>query len=335
MFERLLETITPLPNVFLIGASKCGTTWLANRLARHPNIFVPATKEPNFLLFEQEGRCLDSLELNDAQRHRLGSIEPTALERAMYEHSATTVDAYTRLYAEADAPIRIDASVRYLYSERAAGRIARWPLQTKLLVILRDPIERMWSQWQMARRLGIEPLSFEDALQAERDGLRTRWSFDWNYASHSRYDEHLSRYFGRIPSANLHCEIYEELFDDPRSGLERICRFLDVDFAPLADDDMATHLNAATHVRSRGVEQFANYYRPSWRKLIPLSIRQQIWRACQSLNQSKDKSAIPEDLRAELQGQFATSISRTAALLRKRVPWATSNGMTASRPEAA
>jgi len=168
---------THLPNVFLVGAMKSGTSWLARQMEGHPEIFVPRLKEPNFLI-SPDG---DGFTLK-------GPRPETELIEIMHGHATPTAADYMACYASgAERPLRLDGSIRYLVSDQARDRIAGIYDHTgqtpRILIILRDPVARIWSHWQMHRTLGLEPFSLKAALAAETTRQKDGWSEDWGHIS--------------------------------------------------------------------------------------------------------------------------------------------------------
>ena len=134
---------------FLVcGAQKSGTTALAAYLRQHPGIHLPETKELHF--FDDESQTWPEPDLNKLHHH------------------FKTADA-DQLWGEA-TPIS-------LYWDPAAERIWRYNPEMRLIVILRNPIERAYSHWAMEHRRGNDPLPFALALEQEETRCREALPF--------------------------------------------------------------------------------------------------------------------------------------------------------------
>jgi hypothetical protein len=304
-----------LPNAFLVGAMKSGSSWLAKQLERHPSVFVPGVKEPN-LLVSPGGRGFDLR----------GPRPPEELFRRMHRFSAGTVADYEGMYAEGEGTaVRVDASIRYLVSGLAADRIARLCEATgippRILVILRDPVERTWSHWQMHRAMGIEPLGFSAALAAEEARMADGWSDDWAYKGYSRYDRHLPRYLDRFGRENVHVEIQEEAVADPAAAMARVFAFLGLDPALAAKGDPAKAVRVKKRTGSSEIEQVAQYWRPGWRRALPRPLRQAVWRFLEAVNARSGERQMPKEVRAALADEFRPVVSGTEDLLGRPLPW--------------
>ena len=141
-----------LPTFLVIGAAKSGTTSLHRYLGQHPDIFVSRVKEPGFFAFE--GQSLDFDGPGDEW------IQQTV---------ATNIDAYAHHFEGVTSEKAIgESSPVYLYSKEAPGRIATHLENPHLIAILRDPVDRAFSQFLFFVQCGREPLrDFGAALDAE------------------------------------------------------------------------------------------------------------------------------------------------------------------------
>ncbi|MEO0531457.1 MAG: sulfotransferase, partial [Planctomycetota bacterium] len=179
---------TVRPDFFLIGAAKSGTTSLANYLDSHPDVYLCKPKEPNFFAFPPnvEPSCQ-------------GPAPAEVLFDKLLRYSVTVPAEYDRLFKPATTGQQTgDASVRYLYEPSAAERIANHAPNAKAIAILREPVARMYSHYHMNVRNGFEPLTFEDALQAEDERVTSGWGWDWHYRRVGRYAKQLDRYFAAL-----------------------------------------------------------------------------------------------------------------------------------------
>ncbi len=242
-----------LPNFFILGAAKCGTTSLHDLLKDHPEIFLPAAKEPQFF--------------SDDDRHARGLAAYEA------EH-----------FAGATEPARGEATPHYLAWPKVAGRIQEAIPEAghRFIVILRDPVERAYSlYWNMVAE-GVEPLSFEDALAAEQERSRDPWlarhgSLRFLYTSSGLYGRQMEQYLEHFDRERFLMLRFEDLRDDPLALARRIYVFLgvSVDFEPRTLEAA----NPSGLPRSRALHAFLR--RPHWikeplKRLLPLPARQRL-----------------------------------------------------------
>lgn len=199
----------PLPDFVGIGAEKSGTTWLCRMLQAHPEIYVPGIKEVRFF---------------DRHFHR-------------------GADWYSEWFARAGKSVVAgEISPQYMHSPECCHRIWSTAPNTKLLVMLRDPVERAFSHYLMDIRgwmaEGVSVPSFEEALSA-----------DPKYLARGRYFAQLEPYFDRFGTENIHVESLRAVQTDPAGVCSRVYRFLCVDanYQPSNVDEV---VNSAAIYRS-------------------------------------------------------------------------------------
>ncbi|NJL83829.1 MAG: sulfotransferase [Chloroflexaceae bacterium] len=202
------------PNFCLIGAAKSGTTSLYEYLKQHPQIFMSPVKEPRY--FGLVGETPDFRGPGDAETNR---------------QLVTQTAAYRALFAGVTDEIAIgEASPWYLYLEKAPIQIQQQLPQLKLIVILRHPVERAYSNFLHQVRYRTEPLpTFALALAAEPTRQQNHWRPFWFYKQLGFYHAQLSRYYQRFPREQIRVYLYEDLCDRPNVLFEDLFRFLSVD----------------------------------------------------------------------------------------------------------
>ena len=190
----------------LCGAQKSGTTALAAYLRQHPRIYLPQEKELHF--FDDETQAWPEPDPSSLHRH---------FQAANADH----------LWGEA-TPIS-------LYWDPAAERIWRYNSAMRLIVILRNPIDRAYSHWAMEHKRGNDPLSF--ALALEKEEVRCREALPlqhrvFSYADRGFYSAQLRRlwrFFGREQVLVLR---QEDLKLSPQACMERIWQHLSITPGP-------------------------------------------------------------------------------------------------------
>ena len=204
-----------MPNFFIIGAQKAGTTSLYYYLKQHPQVYMSPRKEPHFFEgmhseYRKRGRTLPPVtDLGDYQ----GLFEGVTDEKAIGEASAS-----------------------YLYSPKAPALIERSVPDAKLIAVLRNPADRAYSNFVHCVQVGREPLaSFAPALQAEEKRVRENWGPLWHYKQKGFYYAQVKRYFNMFGQDRVKVYLYDDLEDEPFGMLRDIFRFLDVDETFVAD----------------------------------------------------------------------------------------------------
>ena len=188
----------PLPEFLGLGTQKGGTTTLHRLLGQHPDIYLPACKEVHFFdLTYDAGEGWYRNHFADAKPHQTcGEITPF-----------------------------------YLFHPDVPGRIYQHIPNARLIVLLRDPVERAISQVFHAQRLGFEPLPIDEALAAEQSRLATGDPYSFqkhSYLSRSRYLEQLDRYEALFPREQLLILRSEDLFSTPEKIWQKLLSFLEL-----------------------------------------------------------------------------------------------------------
>ncbi|MFD0979405.1 sulfotransferase family protein [Tropicimonas aquimaris] len=202
-----------VPDFILIGAGRSGTTSLYHYLAQHPQIAMSQVKETNYFCWCVEGEAIDDVE----------TAEVTYLVRSDAD--------YTNQFSHA-LPTQLcgEASPRYLYAPGVAERIASDAPHARLIAILRNPIERAWSNWMGLRNAGAEDRSFEQMIEAEIRSLeRPLQPGERSILRAGMYHEHLSRYLEVVPRNRLLVLLFDDFKRAPGDVLASVFRFLEVD----------------------------------------------------------------------------------------------------------
>jgi hypothetical protein len=209
-----------LPDFLVAGVPKAGTTALHAALSRHPGLYLSPIKEPKFFLTDgpppTRGGPGDAL---------------------TYREHVWKRDEYEALFDAAPPGVpRGEATPFYLYDPEAMRRIRRLIPDAKLVVIIRDPVERAHSNWTHLWSAGLEPVGdFVQACAEEDSRIAAGWAPFWHYTSLGRYGEQLTRAFSLFPSEQVLVLRYRLLIDDPAATLSRICGFLGAETGVLSE----------------------------------------------------------------------------------------------------
>jgi hypothetical protein len=213
MGKKLIEE---LPDFLVIGAGKSGTTSIDKYLHQHPEIFVPRKKEPNFFGYE-----------NISAKDLSGNPE----ELAHYRNSVTTIGEYLKIFEEAlPHQKRGETSNTYLYHKNAPDRILHYIPEVKLIAILRQPAERLFSRYMhLARENRTPTKEFADCLDQ-----KSVWWRRNDLINEGFYARHLQRYFELFPRENIKVYLYEDFQAQPLEIMREIYEWLGVDasFSP-------------------------------------------------------------------------------------------------------
>ncbi len=291
-----------VPDFLVIGAARSGTTALTSFLGEHPDVFVATPKEPHFLAFPDGGPRFTGLGDDDLVNRTAVRDEQSwralfrgRTERRLGEGSVTTL-AYP------------DASVPAVERFCAPG--------CRLVVMLRDPVDRAFSSWLYLRSRGHDAGSFEECLAAEDERTEAGWSHMWQLTRLSRYAEQLAPFAARFPDRLL-VVVQEEFTADPTGQLRRVLEFLDVD--PDVEIDPSRRVNASGLPRSRAVTSALNTLRrsPALRRLVTAAVPQRQRERVRSAN--LDRATVDPATRARLAATLAGDVRDLEELLGRRL----------------
>lgn len=241
-----------LPNFLIVGAAKAGTTSLFHYLRQHPDVFMPQTKEANFFLGAGD-RVVREVD-PDGQSRSVSKINSLSDYQALFTGAIT-------------AKARGEASPKYLYYPGTAQRIKSVIPNTKIIVILRHPVDRAYSDFLHQIRDGQEVVTdFATALREEPRRIEKGWNSKYHYRSRGFYFEQLSRYYATFDPANIHVYLYEDLQKDPANLMRRIFCLLDVD--PTFVPDMEIKHNISGVPKNQVLHRIGNFVSSSNNTLL-------------------------------------------------------------------
>ena len=212
----LLAAGLRLPDFFIVGHHKSGTTALYEMLRRHPQIFMPALKEPRFLASDLEPRF----------------VQPR--EPALPQ----TLEEYLSLFSDAVPGQRAgEATAIYLWSHTAARQIAQLQPEARIIAILREPASFLHSVHLTFLRARVESqkdlekaMSLESArARGRRIPRRSHLPNLLQYSDHVRYVDQLRRYHEQFPREQVLVLIYDDFRADNEGTVRQVLRFLEVD----------------------------------------------------------------------------------------------------------
>jgi hypothetical protein len=200
MFRTKRRKIERL-DFILAGAQKSGTTALHYFLSRHPDIVMGDQQEIHF--FDNDAMFVSKVDYEQLHTH------------------------YPLL---APSTIAGDCTPSYMYYEPAAERIWKYNPQIKLLIILRNPVERAFAHWNMQRFRGREPLDFFDAVREEQTrigGAPPPEARRFAYVDRGFYGRQLTRLFKLFPREQVKAVKFEDFKKNQPETLASILSFLE------------------------------------------------------------------------------------------------------------
>jgi hypothetical protein len=223
-----------LPDFLVIGAGKSGTTSLDKYLNQHPQIFVPKVKEPNF--FGYERTKIEDLDNEDDIKH--------------FKRSVTTYEGYLDIFRDARPDqVKGETSNTYMYHVDAPERIKYYIPDVKLIAVLRQPANRLYSRYlHLARENRVPSRDFADCM--DRNSI---WWKRNDLIKEGYYYQYLSRYFNLFPRENIRVYLYDEFQNNSEKILAEIYEFIGVDktFKP----DQSVRYNESGFVKNQSLNK--------------------------------------------------------------------------------
>ena len=190
---------------FIVGAPKSGTTSLYHYLSEHPQVEMSSQKEPNYF--------------SDKAIHNQG----------MYyvKNRVNTLDKYESLFAQKESVVYGECSVSYLFYENVAEDIKKYNPNAKIIIMLRNPIERAFSHYLMDYRLGLISDSFENII-AKKSKHKNAHLFYQQYIKVSKYAKQIQRYLDFFEKENILFVDYEDFKKNGSEIVFQVYDFLNI-----------------------------------------------------------------------------------------------------------
>ncbi len=227
------KKFTSLPDFLIIGAGKSGTTSLDNYLKQHPQIFISERKEPNFFGYE----------LNQLTDFSVKS------EIDHYKGSVTNIEEYLKLFTAANQNQLIgETSNTYMYHLTAADRIYHYNPEVKLIAILRQPAERLYSRYlHLARENELPTKDFIDCL--DKNSI---WWWRNDLVKEGFYGKYLKKYYDLFDKTQIKVFLFEDLKNHPEKLFKDMFEFLNVDstFEP----NLSVEYNQSGFIKNKKID---------------------------------------------------------------------------------
>ena len=200
------------PNFLIIGAPKAGTTSLYHYLGQHPEIEFAAMKEPKYFSFKDL-----KFDFNGPSR---------AVDK-IKKSTVTDKDNYLKLFSNLTAPNIGEASPNYFHYIPAAENIYDFNPKMRLIVILRNPVDRLYSDWKHNIRMGWEPIKrFDNIFQTTEIRMARNSLPYYDYLIKGNYASHLTRFYNFFSEEQIKVVLYDDFQKDSNLVCKEIIKFL-------------------------------------------------------------------------------------------------------------
>lgn len=205
------------PNFIIAGERRSGTTSLSRWIENHPDIYLLPRFDTAFFIDDDTKGRVDKID---------GQCDYSAW------HKKHSVSEYHSLFSEAESQLAVgEKSADYFYWQPAHSRIQQFTDNIKLVLILRNPVERAWSHYINEVGKGRETLAFDQAISQEKRRMSAS-DFAKNHLSYverGRYDISFERLLETFDRESIHVVVLDELKESPIKTLKSLYNFLGVD----------------------------------------------------------------------------------------------------------
>ena len=224
---------------FIVGAAKSGTTSLYNYLFKHPEVCMSSIKEPNFF----------SNKLLNEQKMYYKDIRIDSIEKY---HNLFNKNINNKICGE--------ASVSYLFYDKIAKQIKKYNKNAKIIIMLRNPIERAFSHYLMDLRLGFVNESFDSIIYRNSKNKNQHLHYQ-QYVKVGNYSSQVLKYFDSFGKENILIINYDDFVKSPSLEFKKTCKLLQIskqfnlDFdkkynvGKLAKNKIISYLYSVYHLR--------------------------------------------------------------------------------------
>ena len=275
------------PNFFIVGAPKAGTTSLYEHLRRVPGVYMSPIKEPYYF--------------NTINLVTVSSMPPIRDEAK-----------YLSLFQGVKDEVAIgEATAAYLRDPATPKRIHEAVPGARIIMLLRDPVERAFSHYLARVREGFQLLSFQEALREDR--------YNDTYLEPGFYAQQVKRYLDTFGPERVKILIFEEFIQDTKGAVSDVLRFLGVNGQPSVSVGKA--YNAFAMPRVRWAYRFLKnrWARRAGRALIPGPLRMLVRERV--LLKRVSKPAMPQEAKKLLEDLYREDVIKLKEILGRTLPW--------------
>ncbi len=251
-FRRLTSRYRVLPDFLIAGFPRCGTTSLFNYLIQHKCVLSPLAKEVGFFSSDYA---------NGVEWYK--SYFPTTFIKN-YNDRARNCRTITG-----------EATPMYVFHPKAPSRIKKIIPEVKIILLLRNPIDRALSHYNSIKKRGNETLSFEDAIHKEKQRLTgeyermlreenyysEKWHF-WGYLSGGHYMELLKGWFDVFDREKILIIKSEDMYDKPSNVFKSTCSFLELPEIELTSFEQYNISEQFGKISEQTRDELREYFRP-------------------------------------------------------------------------
>lgn len=291
-----------LPNFLIVGAAKAGTTSLYHYLKQHPQIYLNDEIKESFFLTGLNFKNINS----EGGYYNLNAINDVSGYQALFDGSN---------YATAIGEV----CVGYLYFyKKTIPNIKRYLNDPKIIIILRNPVDRAYSNYLHFVRDGFEKQSFEDALNLENVRENASYWWGYQYKKAGLYYKSVKTYLENF--SNIRISIFEDFINNPRLMLQNLLDFLEVNYS-LFPNNINEKYNVSGVPRNKSLHRLITdpkeFIPPYLERIIKYTINNKVRdKLVRSMyNKNLRKSKMNENTRTFLKNYYREDVLQLQKLI--------------------
>lgn len=210
-------------NLFVVGAMKAGTTSFVDLLSQHSEIYAPPVKEPHYFV--------DELPLSLYEPGRFFNLDDyleKEFPKPLHITKIETSSQYEKIYSlGGKEPFRLDGSTAYMHAPETPAQIYKYNPNAKIIILLRDPLQRAFSHFKMDTGKGRVKDSFEALMHLEMDQYENDQLPWYSYLGMSFYKDSIDRY--KALFSEVLVVHFKDLTENLEQTLSEIANFLSIE----------------------------------------------------------------------------------------------------------
>lgn len=300
---------------FCVGVAKAGTTTLHDLLGQQRGICLPKRKETNYFSFGLKGRPGFTGPLDNS-----GVNEPTI----------TTFDDYVDDFDHQLGDLRGEICPSYVL-DGAANNIHDHNPDAKIIILLREPVSRAYSNYQHLVRDGREYGSFEDALADETRRIEQGWEWFWGLKRNSFYADFVQQYFDMFGQDNVMVIFFEDFVKDQAFHLKEVMAFVGLDpNSAIMGEQLSSNSSGVVSGKWRFLHKALlseGLLNSTLRSLLPEGLRRKMGALFKKF--STVKGGVSAQTREQLLREFSSDLKQLNSLVGGRVSeWMRQNSVS-------
>lgn len=299
---------------FCVGVAKAGTTTLHDLLSLQDNISLPRKKETNYFSFGISGKPEFTGPLDNSSVN-----EPTV----------TSFDEYVGDFEPKQGCVYGEVCPSYSL-DGVAANIYKHNSNAKIVILLREPVGRTFSNYQHLVRDGREHASFEDALAAEADRLDQGWEWFWGLKRNSLYYDFVKEYVDLFGKENVLVLFFEDFIKDQEQHVKMVVEFIGLDPALVKHGEFNSNKSGVVSGKWKLLHRVLLAEGPvnkALRVVIPEGLRKKLGFFLKSI--STVKGDVSSETKALLAHEFSTDLTRLNELIGGKVgDWLEDTGVS-------